>query len=273
MLIFSLPLVPHAASQWVLQISDRLILSHYVDSDRLGLYYVGYSIGSVATFLVFAMTKAMSPIITAELKAERSPSRVPRLGTYWYAAILVGCLLVAIYGADVVKIFAPNQFLGAAAIVPIIALGTGAYGIYTIVSTAIWFSMRTGWIAVLTAVAAAVNVGLNLLLIPRYGIRAAAWDTAAGFATLALLQGVLGAFRYPIAWEYRRWATLSAVALASYFAVQIPAPGLGVRRYLLSAFVLLVAFPAALTLVRFWSPAERQWLRRRLLRRPVATDA
>jgi O-antigen/teichoic acid export membrane protein len=271
MLIFSLPLVPHAASQWVLQISDRLILSHYVDGDRLGLYYVGYSVGSVATFLVFAMTKAMSPIITAELKAKGDSSRVRRLGTYWFGAIVLGCLLVAIYGADVIKIFAPNKFLDAAVIVPIIALGTVAYGIYTIVSSALWYSMRTGWIPLLTAAAAMVNVGLNLLFIPRFGIKAAAWNTAAGFATLALLQGMLAARRYRIKWEYRRWAVLSAIALGAYFAVQLPAPGISVQRYLLSAFMVLVGVPGALTLVGFWSQEERQWLRRHLLRRAAAT--
>jgi O-antigen/teichoic acid export membrane protein len=272
MLLFSLPLVPHAAAQWILQISDRVVLSKYVSGADLGLYYVGYSVGSVSTFLVFAMTKAMSPIITSELKSERNPARVPRLGTYWFGAIVVGCLLVAIYGADVVKIFAPNQFLGAAQIVPIIALGTVAYGIYTIVSSAIWYSMRTGWIPLLTAIAAFVNLGLNFLFIPRYGIKAAAWNTVAGFAVLALLQGILGVRRYRIAWEYGRWAVLSAVALGAYLAVQLPAPGLGLRRYALTVLVLLVGFPGALTLVGFWTKEERRWLQRHLLRQAPATD-
>jgi O-antigen/teichoic acid export membrane protein len=155
--------------------------------------------------------------------------------------------------------------------VPIIALGTVAYGIYTIVSSALWYSMRTGWIPLLTAAAAMVNVGLNLLFIPRFGIKAAAWNTAAGFATLALLQGMLAARRYRIKWEYRRWAVLSAIALGAYFAVQLPAPGISVQRYLLSAFMVLVGVPGALTLVGFWSQEERQWLRRHLLRRAAAT--
>jgi O-antigen/teichoic acid export membrane protein len=265
LLLFSVPLVPHAGAQWVLQISDRLILSRYVSSGNLGLYYVGYSVGSISTFLVFAMTKAMSPIVTAELKARGDSSRVRRLGTYWFGAIVLGCFVVAIYGADMIKVFAPNRFLGAAEIVPIIALATVAYGIYTIVSSALWYSMRTGWIPLLTAVAAGVNVGLNLLFIPRFGINAAAWNTAAGFATLALLQGLLAARRYPIGWEYRRWLILSAIAFCGYLVVQLAAPGISVQRYALSVLTL-VAFPGALTVVGFWTAEERRWLRRRLLR-------
>ncbi|MGH3050286.1 MAG: lipopolysaccharide biosynthesis protein, partial [Gaiellaceae bacterium] len=40
MLLFSLPLAPHLLAQWVLQISDRVVLSRYVTSASLGLYYV-----------------------------------------------------------------------------------------------------------------------------------------------------------------------------------------------------------------------------------------
>ncbi len=263
MLLYSLPLVPHATAQWVLQISDRLVLSRYVSGADLGLYYVGYSIGSVATFLVFALTKAMSPILTAELKSSGDSVRVHRLGTYWFGVIVVGCFVVAIYGADAIKIFAPNRFLAAAEIVPIVALATVAYGVYTIVSSALWYSMRTGWVPVLTAAAAAINVGLNFLLIPQYGIKAAAWNTAAGFAALALLQGLLAARRYRISWEYGRWAVLSALLIAAYFAVELAAPGISVERYGLSVVVIAV-LPLVLTAIGFWRPEERQWLGRRV---------
>ena len=269
MLLFSVPLVPHAAAQWVLQVSDRLILSHYVSSVELGLYYVGYSVGAVAAFVVFAANKAMSPIITAELKHPGRTSRVPRLGTYWFAGLVVGCLAVALYGPDAVKILAPNEFLAAADIVPIIALGSALYGVYTIVSSSVWFSMRTGWVPLLTGLAAALNVGLNLAFVPRFGIEAAAWNTVAGFAALAAFQGLLAARRHPIAWEYRRWSVLTGVGLGSYFAVQVSAPGLSVVRSLLSALAIIVVFPMALTAAGFWSSDERRWLRHRLFRQAV----
>ncbi len=265
MLLFSLPLAPHAVAQWILQTSDRVVLARYVPTADVGLYYVGYSIGSVATFLVFAMTKAMSPLVTAELKARGDSPRVRRLGTYWYGVIVLGCVLVALYGADVVEVLAPARFHRAAEIVPIIALASAAYGIYTIVSSALWYSMSTGWIPVLTAAAAALNVGLNFALIPRFGIKAAAWDTLVGFAALALFQGLLAARRYRISWEYRRWAILSAAAVASYFAVELPASGVGLPRYGLSALVFLVV-PVVLTALGFWTPEERRWLQRRLPR-------
>lgn len=265
MLFFSVPLVPHAAAQWVLQVSDRLVLSHFVSSVELGLYYIGYSVGAIAAFVVFAANKAMTPIITVELKHRGHASRVPRLGTYWFAGIVIGCLAVALYGPDALKIFAPNEFLAAAEIVPIIALGGAAYGVYTIISSSVWYSMRTGWVPLLTGLAAALNVGLNLVLIPHFGIKAAAWNTVAGFAALAALQGLLAARRHPIAWEYRRWAILLGVGLGVYFAVQVSVPGLSVVRSALSALAILVVFPAGLTAAGFWNPEERRWLRRRLL--------
>lgn len=266
MLLFGVPLVPHAAAQWVLQVSDRMLLSHYVASTELGLYYVGYSVGAIGAFIVFAAGKAMTPIITAELKHGARPSRVPRLGTYWFAGLVFGCLSVALFGPEAVKVFAPNEFLRAAEIVPIIALASAVYGLYTIVSSGVWYSMRTGWVPVLTGLAAAVNVGLNVLLIPDFGIKAAAWNTVAGFAALAVLQGVLAARRHAIAWEFQRWAVLAGAALGAYFAVELTVPGLSAENLVLSAVALVVAFPAVLTVAGFWNAEERRWLRAQFLR-------
>ncbi|MGH3049414.1 MAG: polysaccharide biosynthesis C-terminal domain-containing protein, partial [Gaiellaceae bacterium] len=226
-------------------------------------YYVGYSIGSVVIFVVFALDKAITPLIMAELKANGDSPRVQRLGTYCFGAIAFCSLVVGIYGGDALEAFAPDRYSRAAGIVPIIALASAVYGIYTIVVSGTWYSLRTGSIPLVTAAAAAVNLGLNLLLIPHFGIKAAAWNTVAGFAALALLQGLLAARRYRISWEYRRWTVLSAVALGSYLALEAAAPGVGVRRYALGV-IALAAVPLVLTAVGFWTREERQWLQRRL---------
>ena len=51
----------------------------------------------------------------------------------------------------------------------------------------------TRWIWVATVVAATINIGLNLLLVPRYGIMVAAITTAIGYGSL--LVGVRAPWR------------------------------------------------------------------------------
>jgi O-antigen/teichoic acid export membrane protein len=68
----------------------------------------------------------------------------------------------------------------------------------------------------LTAITAAVNVVLNWLLLPRYGIQGAAWATLASNSVLALLALVIGQRIAPVPYRWGRWSaiiTLSAVGL------------------------------------------------------------
>jgi O-antigen/teichoic acid export membrane protein len=263
-LAFSVPLVPHAFSQWLLQVSDRVVLSHYVSASELGLYYVGYSVGAIGGLVVLATGKAFSPLVMRELKDGHADDRVPRLGTYWLTVVVSSCLVLAVYGDVALKTFAPNAYIGAAEIVPIVAFANVLFGVYGIASTGVWYSMRTGWVPVLTAVAALVNVGLNVLLVPRYGIVAAAWDTVAGFGVLALLQGLLAHRSHAIAWELGRWAKLFAAAGAAYLLVGLTEPNLTTMRLVLGAVAIVVVFPGLLLALRFLNPHERRWLAARL---------
>lgn len=260
---FSLPLVPAALAQWVLQVSDRPILSHYVSANEVGQYYVGYSVGAVCALAVQGVSRALGPIVTRDLK-EDARQRVVRLATYALLGLVLVCLGVALFGRDALTLIVSSEFHQAPRVVPVIALAYVAFAIYAIVTQGIWYGMQTRLVPALTFAASIVNVGLNLLLIPRFGILAAAWDTVAGFSALALFQGVLAYHVFRIDWEYGRWAKAVAAAGAAYAAGSAAGSDLSVARVVAEVLAIVVVFPAALTILRFWTPTERRLLRRRL---------
>jgi O-antigen/teichoic acid export membrane protein len=259
-LAFGIPLVPHAIAQWLLQVSDRLLLTHYVAPDAVGVYYLGYSVAAVAGLGALGVAKAIGPVVTTDLKAG-TDVRVIRLGTYAFTVLTWFCLLLASVGATVLAFLVPARFDGAIDIVPIVCLAYIAFGAYTIVAQGIWFSMRTWLVPVVTLAAAAVNIGLNLIFIPRFGITGAAWDTVAGFTALAVFQGFWAHRLHPIRWDYARCLLVVVAAVATYFItsrVWIGASEKALALELLGAFVV---FPVLLSLSGFVTPRELGWLR------------
>jgi O-antigen/teichoic acid export membrane protein len=95
--------------------------------------------------------------------------------------------------------------------VPWLVLGAFFQGVYFVLSQGSWYSTRTAWVAGATAIAAACNVLLNVVLIPRHGAIAAAWSTAAAYAVLAIVHGVLSRKLYPVRWRYERWLLMGGV--------------------------------------------------------------
>ena len=254
---YAVPLIPHSVAQWGLFLADRLILPRFVASTQVGLYALGGMVGTIASFAVIAFNRATSPVVLGELKARgRQDEYVPLIGTYVIAAMVVTCLAVAVVGDDAIRIIAPPEYHGATAVVPWVVLGFFLMGVYTVLLQGTLFSMRTGWIAPISVIAAAVNVGLCFLLIPEYGFEAAAWATAIAFGVLALLHGLLAWRLYPIPWEYGRWAKLALAGVAAYLVAEWASPSPPVAG---AAFGLLAAGGALLvilTTVRFWRPGE-----------------
>lgn len=258
---FSTPLIPSVLSQWVLQVSDRPLLSHFVAAAAVGRYYLGYSVGAIAGLVVHGASRAFQPVVTGDLK-RGADERVVRMGTYWFGGLTLVCLALALWGRDLLALVVGGGFEGAARIVPVVAAAHVAFAAYVIVGQGIWYGMQTRWVPLLTALAAAVNVGLNLILIPRVGIMAAAADTVAGFAALALLFGLLAHRVYRIDWEYGRWAQIVLAALAAYGVASLAGQSPSWSRLGLELAGVVVAAPLALTVLGFWTPAERGTLRR-----------
>ncbi len=150
------------------------------------------------------------------------------------------------------------------AVFPIILLAQVFNGMYAVFMVGIYLEKRTRILAAIAGVAAAVNVGGNLLLVPRYGMWAAAWLTVVSWVLMA---GWLYAYIqriYPIPWEWGRVAHLwlvgglayGAGAIGRFFGAQWP------------GYLLSVLFPLLLIITGLATRGERERLRGWLRRSP-----
>jgi O-antigen/teichoic acid export membrane protein len=111
---------------------------------------------------------------------------------------------------------------------------------------------------VVTGAAAAVNVALNLILIPPYGMMGAAVATVAAYATMFVGMSWWGQRVYRVPYQWRRVLTAALAGAALAVAGKLVGGGLGV------ALALALAYPLALLPLGFYLPAERRAIGARL---------
>jgi len=157
----------------------------------------------------------------------------------------------------IVKILAPNQhaFWRADEAVGILAFGSTAYAGYTVLAIGIGRARQTQFNWIVSGVAAALNIALNFVLIPPYGMMGAAISTAAAYLALFLGMAFNSQRVYPVAYQWRRVITLSAVAIV------LTAIGYELGSLPIS-IALCLAYPLLLLPLGFYLPAERARLRR-----------
>jgi O-antigen/teichoic acid export membrane protein len=257
-LAFGLPRLPHGAAHQVIAGADRYILSLFVPLGAVGVYNVGASLGLGLKLFLSAFETAWAPFYFAEMGTPRAKELFRTVTTY---GVLVLALLTAGLAAtarDIVRLMTTPQFYGAADIVPWIGLSVAFQGVYLLTSIGINITKKTMYYPAATGLAAATSVALNLILIPRFGIRGAAWANVCAYAVLMGSAWYFSQRVYPMTYEWGRLASVAAAAVVAAAAGQNilpptvpPLPGVLVR-----GTVAVASFAVTLAVLGFFQPRE-----------------
>jgi O-antigen/teichoic acid export membrane protein len=256
-LAFGLPLLPFLLGTWALNVSDRIVLDGLVSREALGLYTLGYQFGVLLNIIAMALNNAWQPFFYQNAAEGGNDAMIGAFITYQVALMTLIALAVALLAPEAIRIMAAPAYWSAAAVVPWIAAGYVARYLYFFPVNSLLFKKRTGWIAALTILAAALNIGLNLLLVPRFGIMAAAVNTLIAFVVLFALVYVAGQRAFPIAYQWGRLMRLFVLALALFAVGWWLVPAENLLLSIVLKLALLASLPALLWLTGFLTPAEK----------------
>jgi O-antigen/teichoic acid export membrane protein len=253
---FGMPLVPSGLALWAINFVDRLFLNTISGAGETGLYSIGIRISSVIVFLFTAFRTAW-PAFAYSIEDDDHARR-----TYGFVLtylVFICCWLTVTLGLLapwIVRVLTTPQFYAGSRVVPILCFASTAYAAYTVMAIGIGRVRRTQFNWIITGAAAALNIGLNIVLIPPYGMIGAAIATVAAYTLMFLLMTWNAQRLYPVPYQWRRVATLVGAAVALTVAGKLAHVSLPV------AAALAVAYPLVLLPLGFYLPAERRRLRR-----------
>ena len=269
-LAFGLPRVPHAFAQQVMAVGDRFVFAFYqVGNGLVGIYSMGASFALTQKLFLSAFEAAWAPFYYATARERDAPRVFTIVTTYAFAVLALMAAGLSAIAADLIDLMVGDIYAPAADVIPWIAVGVLLQGIYLLTSIGLNLTKNTRYYPVATAAAAAASVVLNLLLIPSYGIRGAAWGNAAAYGLQAVVAFHFAQRFYPIEYEWSRLARVGGAALLGFLvARQLPVmPALG--GVMVRGAVVVAVTGVVLAATRFFKPDELELLKR-LRRRPAA---
>jgi len=254
MQVFGLPLVPSALALWTINWVDREFVVWYKGLAEAGVYSAAVKIASVITFVMVAFRTAW-PAFAYSIEDERDAKRT-------YAFVLTYLLTFASWCALALGALAPwwvrlltsPHYQRAEKGVALLAFAGAIYAGYTVLAIGSGRARKTQLNWVVTGVGAAVNVGLNFWVIPRWGMVGASISTAAAYVVLFVCMTLYAQRVYPVPYQWRRIVTCVGVAVGLTVAARSADPPLA------PSFLLVLVYPLALAALGFYLPAERQRL-------------
>ncbi len=167
---------------------DQVMLQHYLGSSAVGLYDTAVKISNIWSFFPALIISSLFPAIVQAKKH----SREQYLERYGYLTLLITFITLSITvfvfltAKPIILLLFGEQYIESIPLLRIY-IWSGAIAIMGILVQQYLVTENKGWIhLVFTIIGAALNITLNLILIPRYGMSGAAIATLFSYSVIPL---------------------------------------------------------------------------------------
>jgi O-antigen/teichoic acid export membrane protein len=255
---YGAPLTLASLAGSVLALSDRLLIAMLVSPTAAGVYAVAYAIAErPINLLLLPITLAAKPLVFATFEEEGEAAALRLLGrsAAWIMAIGFPAVTLLICApAPIARLLIGGGMAAdAARIIPWLAVGSLLACLTSLhFSLAFQLKRRTLWMLAAVGPAALLNVAANLILLPLYGMAAAAGTTIACYALSLLLAIAFGRRHLRIPFPRRSLVTSlgACVPLALFLQLDL---GTGAMALAQIATGSALVYAAALALLhRLW---------------------
>ena len=216
---YAFPLLIFGLAGIVNETMDRVLIKRLSPAAEpqasVGIYSACYKISIMMTIFIQAFKYAAEPFFFRKAKDKDAKETYAEVMTAFVlvcSVIFVGIMLYI----DIVQYFVGQTYRVGLPIVPILLMANLFLGIFYNLS--IWYKLtgQTKFGAYIALFGAAITLGLNWLLIPRFDYMGAAWTTFACYLSMMVVSYLLGQKYYHVNYDLKRILFYLVFAVAVY---------------------------------------------------------
>jgi O-antigen/teichoic acid export membrane protein len=207
-LSFGVPTIPGNVAAWVVRSSDRYVISYFLGTFSVGIYSAGYGVGTIPSMLIQVLAFVLPPALSKlydEGRMEEVKMHLRYSLKYLLAAAIPFVFGAVVLAYPVLRVFSTAEIASEGyLVVPLVALSTLFLAAYVPILQILVLVKKTKITGAIWISCALVNLGLNILVVPHFGVVGAAITTLIAYA-LALGLTTYYSFkeiRFPIDWRF-----------------------------------------------------------------------
>ena len=193
---------------------DQVMLHKMTTDSVLGQYVAAVRVSELFEMLPTALMFALAPVLAVSVADPRKfRSYTDQTFRFFMVTASGLCVFMTVGARIVVRVLYGKQFLPAAPLLSVLIWSEIAVFFAGVVVNVIVARNQQSLLPVPTLAGAAINIGLNLVLIPRYAAMGAAWATLISYTVTWMVVLLFFTETRPVVWQGLRFA-LPVVAIA-----------------------------------------------------------
>lgn len=198
---------------------DQVMLHKMTTDSVLGQYVAAVRVSELFEMLPTALMFTLAPILAVSVAhPEKFRSYTDRAFRYFMVLASGLCVFMTVGAKIIVRVLYGKQFLPAAPMLEVLIWSEIAVFFAAVVANTMVAKNQQNLLPIPTVAGAAINIGLNLVLIPRYAAMGAAWATLASYSAAWMVAPLFLKPTRPVTWQGLRFALpVAGLALLAIF--------------------------------------------------------
>jgi len=162
---------------------DQVMLHKMTTDSVLGQYVAAVRVSELFEMLPSALMFTLAPILSVSVaNPQRFRSYTDRTFRYFMVGASGLCVFMTVGAQLIVRLLYGKNFLPAAPLLSVLIWSEIAVFFATVIGNVMVVKNQQSMLPIPTLAGAAINIGLNLVLIPRYGAMGASWATLMSYS-------------------------------------------------------------------------------------------
>ncbi len=181
---YSVALLPYTLSTIFLGQIDRVMINKLRGAEEAGVYSIAYNIAMSLALVSQVLNQALIPQWFRLMRAGKFGA-VDAVVDRAFRITLLGAAGLVFFSVDAMRLVIDSRYHEALYLIPVITVGYVFEAVFRTYGRSIGFTTRMIFVALVGVTAGTLNVVLNLVYIPTYGYKAAAYTTVISYAVMA----------------------------------------------------------------------------------------
>jgi O-antigen/teichoic acid export membrane protein len=210
LLKYGFPLIWAGLAAWIYNSSDRFFLLYYHDLHEVGLYSIGAIFSQPVLLVNMAVQMSFGVLFFQSYYGEQDKEkpRTRKMAIDIFVLYLAGAVILStglsVFADLLIPFVATPDYAEGAKVVPFLVFSYIAAQSYQTMGPGISLAEKTWHFSWITGLTAVLNIGLNFLLVPRFGVIGAGIATLISFVVYWQIKVRVAAKYFPLSYPFFR---------------------------------------------------------------------
>ena len=191
MMQYSIPLIPTAAMWWIMNVADRYSIIYFLGVSSAGIYAISHKVPTVISMCYAIFQQAWQISAVDESEAEDRGKFYEEIYDYFFRMLFIISSIIIIIIEPLIVHIVEASFVESWRYAPVLVISAVFSSMAGFLGVNYVVSQKTVGALTTSALGATVNIVLNLVMIPLFGIQGAAIATLIGFYSVWLVRATV----------------------------------------------------------------------------------